>query len=81
MLFTCIQCCSPACCVTTSNAVPSLCLREPDDGSAQELKAFHSKAEANAVEALSGARLRGESGAYLDMANASIQGALMHVPY
>ena len=45
-----------------------------DDGTAQELKAFHSKSEANAVEALAGARTRAESGAYLNMANASIQG-------
>jgi len=45
-----------------------------DDGTAKELRAFHSKSEASAVESLAGARGRAESGAYLDMANASIQG-------
>mgnify|MGYP000335808460 CR=1 FL=1 len=54
--------------------LPRRALRHADDGTAQELRAFHSKSEANAVEALAGARQRGESKSYLNMANASIQG-------
>lgn len=48
-----------------------------DDGTAKELRAFHSKSEASAVESLAGARGRAESGAYLDMANASIQAGIV----